>query len=741
MRAYILLPVLLAAGCQTGGFFNPDEGERRTLRLFRASPARVEITPQAIGKKTNEEHLVIVSVYDEDGHALGRRAVEWTLEGPGKIIAADSGSLFVRGQRDPDGKSAVSSTNSHEKTLGRKTKDTNDDTRIKAGQTWVVVTSAVEGQTVLTAVCPDVADRSKGRAVAKILWANSEFTFPAAATVKVGGEVALSTSINQLANTAAPGTLRVRYRIMGGAPASLISETSTAALSGTNPQEAVATADISGSAGVRISQPNPVPGRTKVAIEIFKADPNGVNAGQVLARSETMVDWTAAKLTLDCMAPPAGAQGRELTYTLRVANSGTVESPAVVLRAPVPDGVELISVNPQPSVRNGRELVWSVGALAGGANREFTLTVKPTQQGTLTFRTSADTADGQRAETSAKVNVGTAGLKVAIDAPNGLGTGENAMARVLVRNVGTVAAENATVWVTGGVLAANTPTEHPVGTIAPGSTRTVEVPLRAAASGRFALRATVTADGGLTDKSETALDVKKAGLIVEVRGPSKVATGEDATYEIGLVNTGEETLSNIKLSAELPTGFRATGTGAAAGRFQTTVASLPPNGRRVVPFTVLADQPMDSVGIVAKATTSPTAQRTLEATGMATVSAFALPVLTLELTGPQRPVPQESTARYRVVVRNRGTSATAGVSATVEFPEELPPLRASEGVRIDGRTATYTLSRALNAGESVTFYVEARAGARGTSTVRASVNAPMLDHPLKDEQATRVVQP
>ena len=73
-----------------------------------------------------------------------RRKVEWALEGPGTIVAADDGGLlFDRGKID-EGKYAQSTTHSFEKKIGRKTKNPDDDFTVKAGQSWAVISSAVE---------------------------------------------------------------------------------------------------------------------------------------------------------------------------------------------------------------------------------------------------------------------------------------------------------------------------------------------------------------------------------------------------------------------------------------------------------------------------------------------------------------------------------------------------------------------------------------------------------------------
>ncbi len=252
--------VCAALGCTGEGPFKVGENGKSYLQPFHSVATRIEVSPTSASKKTKEEQVLIVSVYDEDGHPLSRRKVEWTLEGPGTIVAADDGGLILDRGKIDEGKYASSTTHSFEKKVGRKTKNPDDDFTVKAGQSWAVVSSAVEGQTVVNVVCPDVPDRTKGRVAVKIQWADSEYGFPPAAAVKAGSEHNLATTVNRNTAQALPNGVRVRYRILGGAPAALVgtsSDGATLAQSGTNPQEAVAATDVNGTAGVRLVQSAP----------------------------------------------------------------------------------------------------------------------------------------------------------------------------------------------------------------------------------------------------------------------------------------------------------------------------------------------------------------------------------------------------------------------------------------------------------------------------------------------------
>src|SRR5205085_4934375 len=68
----------------------------------------------------------------------------WMLEGVGNIVEVDEDGYHAGRGYKVDSKYAVSYTDYHEHTVSRGTKDCNDDFTIRPGQTWCVVTAAVE---------------------------------------------------------------------------------------------------------------------------------------------------------------------------------------------------------------------------------------------------------------------------------------------------------------------------------------------------------------------------------------------------------------------------------------------------------------------------------------------------------------------------------------------------------------------------------------------------------------------
>src|SRR5437870_1789714 len=132
-----------------------------------------------------------------------------------------------------------------------------------------MITSAVEGETHLTAYAPEVANTELNRVIITQRWFDTAYTFPPAQGGKPGDRVPLTTRVfRQADNQPLPGYW-VRYKYLDGPPALLLPTGST---------EALVTSDASGIASSAIYQPSPLGGRTRLSIEVLRPDPRNPSA-------------------------------------------------------------------------------------------------------------------------------------------------------------------------------------------------------------------------------------------------------------------------------------------------------------------------------------------------------------------------------------------------------------------------------------------------------------------------------
>lgn len=755
-RAFPLLTILIVAtGCTGDGLFRREETAHQSFGPFGSTATRLDLTPTTAAVAPKKDVLLVATVYDKSGSPLRRKSVEWTIEGPGEFVVVDDGGWLTKRGRTNGMKSATTATHNFEERLDKKTYSSSaEEPLIKPGQTWVVVSSAVEGKTVVTANCPDVSDRDKGRMTATVVWGDADFTFPPPAVVPAGGETQLRTDLSRAAATASANGFRVRYRILGGAAATLVpGGEGVTSLTGGNPQDVTTNATADGSAPIKIVQAAPFAGKTRVGIEVIKPDPNGVGPGTVVGRNETSVEWASSQLTLDLRGPGTVGEGRDVTYALVVANAGKAASAPVTLKATVPGTVAVVSTEPPSDAKSGRDQTWNLPAVGPGESREVRLTVKPVRRGPFEIAAVAGTPDGLRAEQKIAASAEPTSVTVVLTGPAFAPVGEPMPVRVTVTNTGAVAVDNVTAWVTGGDgLTADgrgpgEPAEIPLGSIAPGTSQSGEVLLTAAKAGTYVTKANVTADGGLTGKAEATVHARTAGLTVELTGPDRVGVGETAIFAVKVKNTGDMALSSVAVKADLPRGLNATGaeggTVSGSGGFVTwAVPTLAAGDTKLLKLTALGDRAGPAATLAATATVKNVGAKPLEIRATAPVAVAGLPALELELADPSGPVPVGGKATYRVTVRNRGTGPARDVQITVEVPGELVAVR---GRVATGRDATIEDGRiifpplpSLAAGAAVTVYADLEAVRPGSARVRAVVTGPDLPSPVREEQATRV---
>lgn len=739
------------AGCLTSSrkpasvFDEPAAAEPSGLRRFldfRPSIARLEVAPTQPVMPPKGKQLVVATVYGRDGQPSTRRRVEWSVSGPGTILTVDDAGLFFGGGLEAKDKAAYSYTASHDHTVPRTATGSKEEITIRPGQTWCVVTCDEVGETTVTATAADGEGADAGRMSVKLTWADEAFTFPRAAVAPAGGQVDLTTVLHKLDGK--DDGLKVRYRVVGGVPATL------AGAAGGEKDEAEVTADAGGKAAVRLLQTVAKAGTTRVAVEVVKPDPKGLSAGTVVGRKETTVEWAAARLTIDAQAPKLAVLDRDAPFTITVANAGRVDSLPVTAHATLPGAAEFVSADPPPAVRQDRNLTWNLGAIAGGKNRTITVTLRPTRKEALTLAATAETADTNPAEVRASAAVDSAGLKVALEVPDAAGTGERVPVTVAVTNPAGVPVENVTAWLTPDAGLApesgKSPVEVAVGTVPPGQTKRVDVQLAAKQPGRYAVRVNVAADGGLTDRAEVGVDVRKSSLFVNIVGPDKLTVGQDATFTLTVTNTGDVALDRVEVRATPPPGLtvRTADKGKVADAGATwAVGQLKPKDKQELHFVAVAAKPMTRQNLSVKATGAAGSGANTTGAADAGVTVTGQPALTLELADVPGAVPVGGRAAVRITVRNRGTDAAKHVEVSVTTTE---PFNTTGGTgadrrpgQVDGQKVTFGTLEELQPGTAAVFVVDLEAAKAGPARVLAEVRADYLAQPLREEQAARVV--
>ncbi len=760
-------PYLIPGGAISESHAKP--GGRGYFKNFDPKAVKLEITPnQQINAPLGTQVVLLGTVMDKDGQPRRSRRIEWMLEGPGNIVEADESGTFPGRGYKKDNKYAVTYTNYITKTITRGNTDAGDDVIVAPGQTFCVISSAVPGETVVTAYAPEVFNWDNGRVVVKIMWGDGRFSFPAPAVVRYGGEHTLTTTVSTTAAEGGPSGYRIRYKVLEGPPSALVSRSGTgtgASQSGSGSNEAEAFTDANGEAAVRLIQQSPKAGKTRVAVEVVKPAENGTGPGTVVSRRETVIEWAEPRIHLAVNAPTSAGVGGTIPVTVLLDNDGSVDSRDARVKVTLSDGATLARSDPPPSRQDANgALTFELPPVAGKAKQEISLQVKPAKLGQVTVNAEVVTADGLQANNHATTRVEQGKLQMHVEGPASAIAGEQIPFKIAVTNGGSVQAENVTVWARydDGLryAAPNNPVELAAGTLAPGQTKTLDLPLTAAKSGRFGIRATATADGGLNATGEpVAVDVQRAELTIAATGPRLVYLNQDFEWNVTVRNTGDATVSNVVVRTTLPTDVRVKsvdGGKVGAGSVEWTLPELRAGDQKTyrIPATAnrLNDRATLAASVLADATNGTrTVGDPVNAKSESTVAIIGTPALSLVVSAPPGLVEVGKRATFTVKVKNEGTVSARKIELAGFAPPELRPVRGIGAVqggqnapapltaRIEGtgRLAFPALEE-LRPGETLTFTIDLDAVQAGDARFRAEVTAAHLTSALKEEQAARV---
>ncbi len=729
------------------------------FRDFDPKSHKLDVKPGGLATAPLGSQIVLVAtVLDKDGTPRRDRRVEWMIEGPGNVIEADeSGFTAGRGYK-VDNKYAVTHTSYVPKTITRGNDDAKDDVAVEPGQTFIVISSAIPGETVVTAYAPEVFNWDNGRVVTKVMWGDSRFKFPESATVRIGGETTLATSINPTSADAG-SNFRVRYRVIDGPAAVLVpkgSDDSVATLAGSGGKEAEAFTDANGEATVRLVQRDPKAGKTRVAIEVVKPPENGVGPGTVIGRRETTVEWATAEVKLKVNAPPVTSIIGTFPVTVSLDNVAGVDSKDSRVRVTLSDGATLARSEPPP-VRQDEKggLIFDIPPVSGKGKQPILLQVKPGKVGQVTIGAEAVTADGLQASTTATTRVEQGKLQLVLESPPIALASERIPARISITNGGATPVENVTVWARfdEGLSSANgrSPVELAVGTLAPGQTKTLNLPLVAKATGRYGIRAAATGDGNLSAAAEPlVVEVRRTELAVAITGPKLAYLNQQMTWSLTVANRGDVPVSNVVVRATLPPEVKITaadGGTVGPGSVEWKLADLASGAQKLFKLEgdaiKIASQAGVTVSVLADAISNGKPVGTpVEGRAETAVAVIGTPVLSLELATPPGLVEVGKRVRYQIRVKNQGTVSARNIDVTAFAPPELKPFRgtgAAEG-RIDSATGrvTFPTIEELQPGQTLTFTVEVDAAQAGDARFKAEVKAAHFRNPLKEEQSTRV---
>jgi uncharacterized repeat protein (TIGR01451 family) len=742
---------------------------------FDKRACRLSVRPADATAPARARAVLIATVTDAEGNPLKNRRVEWLLEGAGSFIEVDESGIFPGRGYKVDNRYAVSYTDHHKHTISPRTGRPQDDFTIEPGQSWCVVSSAVEGDTQVSVYAPEIANWDHNRVVINLHWLDAEWKMPPPVATRFGTQTSLITSVARASDHQPLTFYRVRYKVLDGPPLVLIPPGSSARTAMTTSASrdpssgTVVMTDLSGKAGVGLYQPSPQAGKNRVAVEIIRApDPRTPSgAAIVIAHAETTVEWQAPVVTLSETAPPTVPVGQEVPYTYTLTNSGAVASEKLTVRTSVPAGLQYARSEPEAKV-DGDQLVWGLDELAAGKSRELKAVFKSTRTGQVVSRSTVVTGEGIKDEKTVAteiapppvphLEVSMTGPTNAMMAPHDVGPqGQSAVTpiayQVTIRNSGTGPAQHVIIKASFDKSLEHDSKQNPiqltVGELAAGASRTVGLTLKAVKSGEAMCHVTATGDGGLTASADHAVLIYDASLTVHLTGPDKRYVGRPVTWEVEVGNAGDQPLTQVIVRDLLPPELDYVSAGE-GGQLQGRevvwqVGNLKPGEVHRLELTTKAAHLGDHVVNQAVASAAfgiegMPAPGALQARSEAALAIEGMPALRLSVKDTDDPIEVNGKTTYQINVSNTGSQVDGQIALVCTVPDTMRILSVTGSVRyrLDGQRVTFEPLATLPPNQSVPFTIEVQALKAGGASLRAELTSTGQREPIVRVETTNV---
>jgi uncharacterized repeat protein (TIGR01451 family) len=706
---------------------------------FDPHAVRLEVRPIVATSPVRSQHVLIATVYDECGKPRRNRRIEWMVEGDGNIVEVDESGIFPGRGYKVDNRYAVSYTNYHEHRITRGNVNPNDDFVVRPGQSWCVITSAVEGDTHVTVYAPGIADWDKSKVFVTCHWVDAEWNFPAPATERAGNPHVLTTQVFRHTDRQPLANYRVRYRILDGPPA---------VFAPSQTQEAVAVSDLRGNAQVTLAQVRPEQGVNHIAMEVIRppdpSTPSG--AGIVIGAGQTAVDWQAPAVSLTKTGPASVGVNQDIPYTITVTNTGRVESRSMTVRDSLPEGIAYIRSQP-PAIVEGRQLTWTLGLLPPGQAHTIQLVLRAPRVGQVVNCANVVTEEGLRAENCFTTDITSPGLRVSLAGPATGSVGAPVTYQITISNPGTGPATNVVLSSAfDPALEHETkanPVELKLGTLGPNESKTVPLTLIARQVGVAVNRVTAVADSGLTDRAEHPVTIQRPQVAINLSGPRRKFVGKTAEWEIRVTNTGDVPLTNLTVRDRLPpelTFVSATEGGQlVGGEVEWRIADLAPRGEKVLGLTTRADRIAREAVNVAVVT----AASGLSAESRAALEILGIPAYRLQVTANGDPVEIGRRMSYEITVTNTGSLPANQVEIKAIVPPELKvtQVKGPSKETVQGQTVTFAPVDGVQPNQTLTYVIEVEGLKPGDVRFRAELRGETLQQPVIREASTTVYDP
>ena len=464
------------------------------------------------------------------------------------------------------------------------------------------------------------------------------------------------------------------------------------------------------------------------------AKPDGMIRGSIAYPTG---DPKTSALILEKAVPAEVMTNKPYVYELTVRNVSTGRLENVVVHETMPAGLKLGEVTGATVAIAGDKVRFTVGSLEAGKSATISVPATATQTGAATNNVSVS----YDSSLAMNIQVVQPALAMTTSLPAEAMRGGTVPLKITVTNSGTGVARNVKledVMPDGMATLDGKPGfSVPLGDIAAGEVKNVELPVKLSRHGAYTNTATATGDDGLRAEATAQVTARQPILEVEKTGPKQQYVGVPYTYEIAITHKGDADARAVRVSDMLPAGL--------------AVADASDNGQLVDGkvfwrFANIAKGATQTIKLTVKGTEPGTAYNTVDvqaefAQGV-NVSGETLlvgvPAVRMEILDEADPVVVGAETAYTISVTNQGSAPATNIRLMGELENQMEYVSskgATAGKMSDGKVAFEPLAT-LAPKQTATYRVVVKATGNADARFKASMTSDQLGRPVDQVEST-----
>lgn len=312
---------------------------------------------------------------------------------------------------------------------------------------------------------------------------------------------------------------------------------------------------------------------------------------------------------------------------------------------------------------------------------------------------------------------------------------------ITVTNVGTCTAEDVVVSdvLPDGIEHASCQRtlNFKLGCLEPCQTKKVNFCVTACKRGKICNTAIVSACNANQTSCECCTCVCCCAVECSKVGPKEIPVGQNADYQITVVNTGDKSLHEVIVTDTAPSAtsiVAAPGANICGKQAVWKLRELKAGDKATFNVTLTTCTPGFFTNRVS----------VTDCEGCNSCCEFGThwkgrPAYDLCFESSENPICVGETTRYRIVVVNKGQEYDSNVNVVATFPPELVPVNASGAspAQVNGQTVTFAPFINLAPRQTLEYYITVQAKGRGDLRSKVQLSSDFIRNPITEEERDR----